>query len=56
MYGAIGNCLAKPVFMISKSTNKEDFLSFLKLLKRSIGRSKVFFVYDNHRAHMSIAS
>jgi hypothetical protein len=25
VFGAIGKCLLKPVFMIDKSTNKEDF-------------------------------
>ena len=53
MYGAIGSCLKKPIYSVGLSTNKEDFLQFLKMIKSDLGRQKAFLVYDNHRSHLS---
>lgn len=41
--------------MISNSTNKEDFLAFLKLVVEEIkeGTEKPLLMLDNHRAHHS---
>lgn len=36
LYGAIGWCLSEPVFQISRSTNKEDFVEFLKKVSSKI--------------------
>ena len=30
IYGAIGNCLKKPVFMLGESTNIEEFEEFMQ--------------------------
>jgi len=47
------------VFQISRSTNKEDFVEFLKKVSSKIqnkikAKSKSYLVYDNHPAHSSI--
>jgi fucose 4-O-acetylase-like acetyltransferase len=55
VYGGIGNCLIHPVFMTAESTNKEDFVKFIKkncLIILTLDR-ETFFVLDNHRAHHS---
>ena len=33
VFGAIGNCLKKPVFRTAKSTNKDDYVEFMRLVK-----------------------
>lgn len=33
VFGAIGKCLRKPVYFLARSTNRSDFLTFLKLVK-----------------------
>ena len=56
MYGAIGINLKKPVYHVGWSTNKEDFIDFLKLVKLEVGDDKPVLAYDNHRSHTSIAA
>ena len=36
IYGAIGNCLTKPVFMIGDSTNKNEFIEFLENVRLNL--------------------
>lgn len=55
VYGAIGSCLTEPVYMTAKSTNKVDFVKFLRLVKakqRSPYTKPVLF-YDQASAHTS---
>ena len=58
MYGAIGEALNKPVMMLAKSTNKQDFQSFLmKVAEEVINRgSKPILVFDGATAHTAIDS
>lgn len=55
LFGAIGNCLARPVMMTSKSTNKESFFDFLDMVNDALkpGITKPILVIDNHPAHKS---
>ena len=53
LYGAIGACMARPVYYVGKSTNKTDFVEFLKLVKIELGDVRPVLVYDNHRSHTS---
>jgi hypothetical protein len=36
VYGAIGNVLNSPIFTTGNSTNKEDFMRFLALIKNQV--------------------
>ena len=45
--------MARPVYYVGKSTNKEDFIDFLKLVKIEIGALRPMLVYDNHPSHTS---
>ena len=57
IYGAIGHCLRGPVFMTGGTTNKQEFITFVKRLSTSISNNvvcKPLLVLDNHRAHVSI--
>lgn len=49
LYGACGISI-NPLFKISGSNNKEDFLFFLKEV-RKVTVGKLIVVLDNHRAH-----
>jgi len=52
--GAISERLEKPLFMLAKSTNSEDFMAFLKLLRSRFAYCKgttVHLVLDNAAAH-----
>ena len=53
IFGAIGDCLHEPVFMKGKSTNSEDFRSFiLEVAKHiKIGSKKPVLIMDNASAH-----
>jgi len=57
VFGAIGNCLKKPMFMTARSTNKEDYMRFMNQVKEQVrdlrGRKPVL-LYDAHRAHTSL--
>ena len=57
VFGAIGTALVKPCISIEKSTNKEAFLTFLKLMKRNLrdpnSKELVYLVMDNHKSHKS---
>ena len=57
LFGAIGKCLPKPVYMTGKSTNKEEVEKFLRKLIRELGslniEEKPWLVLDNHRAHFT---
>ena len=57
LYGAIGHCLKEPVFMLGKSTNKEEFQTFIeKVVAAKVNpRQKPLLVIDNHAAHKSTA-
>ena len=52
--GAIGNCLARPVFMCATSTNKEDTVLFLQRVRDSLqAECRPVIVFDQHRAHLA---
>ena len=52
LFGAVGNCLRRPVFLEAESTNKEDCLRFLQLVKENLTcQGRPFLVYDQHRSH-----
>ena len=53
LYGAIGACMELPVYYVGKSTNKEDFIEFLKLVKIELGALRPMLVYDNHPCQTS---
>ena len=56
VYGAIGHCLLKPIFMTGDSTNKEEFMIFMQKvydnLKVDVKNPTV--IIDNHAAHKSL--
>ena len=58
IYGAIGTCLDKPLFMKSQSTNLTDFRTFLYKIREAFykhaGRPRITLVLDNHPAHRNI--
>ena len=52
--GAISEQLHRPLFMLAKSTNSEDFMAFLKLLRTKFQHCKgttIHLVLDNAAAH-----
>ena len=57
VFGAIGKCLKKPMFMTARSTNKEDYMRFMNQVKEQVrdlkGRKPVL-LYDAHRSHTSL--
>ena len=57
VYGALGECLhGKFVFKLARSTNKRDFIDFLRevssKVKEELGGEKPYLVYDNASAHI----
>jgi hypothetical protein len=55
VFGAISSSLSKPVFMIGKSTNKEEVLQFFKKIRASSWFTRdttLYVVLDNARAHI----
>ena len=54
--GAIGKCLKQAVFRHSGSTNKDDFILFLKEMRKQVKdrRRKIFAVMDNHKSHHTL--
>ena len=42
------------MYYVGKSTNKIDFIEFLKLIKIELGDVRPVLVYDNHPSHTSI--
>ena len=55
LFGAIGSCLQKPVFMTGRSTNSLEFREFLlKIIEQlPAGMPKSYLVHDGARAHYS---
>lgn len=55
LYGAIGTCIDKAVFMTGRSTNTEEFVQFLKKIvaEKKPTDKLPYFVYDNAPAHIS---
>ena len=52
--GAISEQLSKPLFMLAKSTNSEEFMTFLKQLRGRFSSQKdrvIHLVLDNAAAH-----
>ena len=58
VFGAIGNCLKNPVFRTAKSTNKTDYIEFMRLVKEQVRQihhsQKPILLFDAHRAHTSL--
>ena len=56
IYGAIGNCLRQPTFVLGASTNKVEFKAFLEQVLRNLkeGVVKPNLILDNHSAHISM--
>ena len=65
VFGAIGNCLTKPVFAVYDRNNKVNFIKFMKRVRQSLkiefrrerNPIKPFLVLDNassHRANDSV--
>ena len=56
IYGAIGEAVNGVLHMVSRSTNKKDFVRFLVLLRKKclVDETKeLYLVIDNHNAHTS---
>ena len=57
LFGAVGNCLSSPQFMMAKATNIESFKLFLVQLAGArvnpYSERKPVLVMDNHPAHRS---
>lgn len=54
LYGAIGNCLDRAIFMTGVSTNKEEFKEFVQMIKANLNTDqRPTLVLDNHAAHVS---
>ena len=52
VYGAVGACMAQPVYYLAPTTNAEHFRKFLALVKQSVPRSaNAYLLYDGHAAH-----
>ena len=54
VYGAIGECLPRAVFMLGKSTNNKEFPEFLRRIRMATPagpREKLVIVLDNHKSH-----
>ena len=54
VYGAIGDCLPRAVFMLGKSTNSKEFAEFLRRIRMATPagpRDKLVIVLDNHKSH-----
>lgn len=53
LFGAVSQYIHNPVFMKAKSTNRNDMLKFLPLVRRQFVDSDqwVYLVLDNHRCH-----
>lgn len=52
VFGAVGEQMTMPVFMQATSTNWQDTIRFLKLLREAEpSDSRLYMVADNHRAH-----
>ena len=53
IYGGVSNVLELPLFAFhSESTNKEDFLQFLKDVKEEVAKvtpKKLHIIMDNHQ-------
>ena len=49
----LGNCLRKPVYYYSYSTNMEEYQKFIIKVKNALidKSKKVILYYDGHRAH-----
>jgi transposase len=55
VFGGISTKLARPVFMQGYSTNKDNVVEFLQLLRRQfLFQDKVYVVLDNHPAHHTL--
>ena len=58
MYGAIGDCLDRPVFMKGKSTNEDEFCSFIRKVAKHVkceyvGSKRPVVILDNASGHRS---
>ena len=54
IFGAIGNCLTKPTFMMAPRTSKEETLEFLQMLRPNLTHEcKPWLAYDQHRSHQA---
>jgi transposase len=55
VYGAIGAAMERPLFKQFKTTNKEDFLSFLTEIRGTLPEQykdrTIKLVLDNHKSH-----
>ena len=60
VFGAIGECLAYPVFMLGTRTNAEEFCWFIEKVKNAVKSSysgvKPIFLYDAAKAHLATDS
>ena len=58
VYGAIGDCLVRPVYYWANRTRQDHYREFLKqvhgAVKPEVG--KAFLLYDGHSAHKTKAS
>ena len=55
IYGAVGACMARPVYTFGSSTNRNEFQDFVVQVKAAIkvqySTTKPFFLFDGHLAH-----
>ena len=59
IFGAIGNCLRAPVYMLAQSTTIVNFKAFLKMVKANFRHGleiKPILIYDGAPAHRSAVS
>ena len=56
IFGAVGNTLTKPTFMMAEKTGGDDTLEFLQMVKANVPEGqKPWLVYDQHRSHKARA-
>lgn len=53
IFGAVGNCISKSLFITGKSTNRDEFKQFIETLVGLTDKSKPkpYLILDNHAAH-----
>ena len=58
VFGAVGDCLTKPVFMQGRATCVEEYIRFIEYLARHVRRGlrKPVLVFDGASAHTSLRS
>ena len=52
IFGAVGNCLTKPTFMMANRTGGDETLDFLRMVKTNLHEGcRPWLLFDQHRSH-----